>query len=195
VTSVSGESLAEYADRVIPRWWKNPDPGDHLDPVLLGRFDYYARRGLELLDAVRRDDPFWDKTNRKATDFKAVIWFGQVLEANPGDTDARWILAALAMTDYAPRGGVITLLAPLAAEHPYMLRWLVDLTVWIWNTSGYDCSPKLRDELSTLQTVPAVRSLLEAPAGNDELGRALDVAHSVLAGNSIHVAVEGLTGQ
>jgi len=44
-------------------------------------------RGIELLDAVPRDHRFWDKTNNKATNFKAWIWFQQVLEANPGDTE------------------------------------------------------------------------------------------------------------
>jgi hypothetical protein len=58
VTGVSEESVAEYTDRVIPRWWKNPDliwepPEVRLDPVLLERFECYFRRGLELLDAVR----------------------------------------------------------------------------------------------------------------------------------------------
>jgi hypothetical protein len=36
---------------------------------------------------------------------------------------------------------------------------------------------------------------MQAPAGNDELGRAVQSARSVLAGNSIFEAVEGLTGQ
>jgi hypothetical protein len=191
VTSVNKESLAEYADRVIPSWWNSPEPP--LDPLLLQRFADYFRRGLELLDAVPRDDPFWDKTNNKATAFKAVIWFGQVLEANPGDTEARWILAAYALAHCQDR--VITHLAALVPGHPYMLRWLVDVTVWILGVSGADYSAILRHELSTLHNDPAVRTLLTAPAGNDALGRSVKVARSVLAGNSIHVAVEGLTGQ
>ncbi len=42
---------------------------------------------------------------------------------------------------------------------------------------------------------PALRSLMETSAGNDEIGRAVQIARSVLAGNSIFEAVEGLTGQ
>jgi len=191
VTSVNKESLAEYTDRVIPSWWNSPEPP--LDPVLLQRFAYYFRRGLELLDAVPRDNPFWDKTNNKATEYKMILWFSQVLEANPGDTEARWILAAYALAHCQDR--VITHLAALVPEHPYMLRWLVDVTVWILDVSGADYSAILRHELSTPHNDPAVRSLLMAPAENDELGRALLVARSVLAGKSIHVAVDGLAGQ
>ena len=61
--------------------------------------------------------------------------------------------------------------------------------------SGADYTAALRRELTMLKNNPAVRSLMEAPAGNDELGRAVQVARSVLAGNSIIEAVEGLTGQ
>ena len=112
VTSVNKESLAEYTDRVIPSWWNSPEPP--LDPLLLQRFADYFRRGLELLDAVPRDDPFWDKTNNKATEYKMILWFSQVLEANPGDTEARWILAALDMTSYTP-GSVIALIGALGS--------------------------------------------------------------------------------
>jgi hypothetical protein len=70
------------------------------DPIVAGQAgwpEYYLRRGLELLDAVPRDDPFWEKTNKKATVYKAADWFRRALEANPGDAEARWILAAIAM--------------------------------------------------------------------------------------------------
>jgi hypothetical protein len=191
VTNVREESLAEYTDRFIPSWWKNPPPDR--DTVLVERVEYYFRRGLELLDAVPRDDPFWAKTNKKATVYKASLWFWQVLEANPGDTEARWILAAVALAHCSQ--GVIALLAPLVAEHPSNLRWLVDVTVWIWEDSGADYTAALRHELSMLQNDPAVRSLIAGHAGNDELGRSVQVARSVLAGKSIAVAVKGLTGQ
>jgi len=192
VTGVSEESVAEYLDRVMswlknPSWWGGPERP--LDPVLVERFAYYFRRGIELLDAVPRDDPFWQKTNMKATTFKASIWFRQVLDADPGDAEARWILTALSV---APYGGPIQYLAPLVPEDPYILRWLVDLAVW--NTrQGDDFSADLREELHKLENDPAVRSLLEGPAENDELGRSVKVARSVLAGKSITEAVDGLT--
>ena len=185
MTSVSEESLAEYTGRVIPSSWKNPEPP--LDPVLAERVEYYIRLALELLDAAPRGDPFWEKTNKRATLGKADMWFGQVLEANPGDAEARWILAAIALAHCSER--VIALMAPLVAEYAPNLRLLVNATVWIWEASGADYAAALRHELSMLQNHPAVRSLLEAPAGNDELGRAVQVARSVLAGNSMTVAV------
>jgi hypothetical protein len=46
-----------------------------------------------------------------------------------------------------------------------------------------------------LNNDPAVRSLLEAPAGNDELGRAVQLARSVLAGDSIFEGREDRIGQ
>jgi hypothetical protein len=185
VTGVSEQSLAEYVHRVIPSWWKNPEPP--LDSVLFERAEDYFRRGLELLDALPRDDPFWDKTNNKATVFKASIWFRQVLEANPSDAEARSMLAALTMA--SDTGAAIKLAAPLVAENPSALRWMVDVTVWVWEQAGADYTELLRDELSVLQNDPAVRSLLQEPAGDDDLGRAIQVARSVLAGNCITVAI------
>lgn len=72
---------------------------------------------------------------------------------------------------------------------PPSLRLLVNATVWTWEVSGADYAAALRRELSMLQDDPAVRWLLEAPAGNDELGRAVQVARSVLGGNPTTVAV------
>ncbi len=191
MTIVSEESLKDYTDRVIPPWFENPEPP--IDPGLVERAEYYARRGLELLDAVPRDDPFWEKTNKKATVYKAGPWFRQVLEANPEDAEARWILAAFGLIGCGTR--LEALLAPLVLEDPSNLRWLVGATVWVQCASGADYTAALRHELTMLNNNPAVRSLMEAHAGNDELGRAVQVARSVLEGSSIFEAVEGLTGQ
>jgi hypothetical protein len=92
-------------------------------------------------------------------------------------------------------GSLEALMAPLILQDPSNLRWLVGVTVWVFYLSGADYTVALRHELTMLQNDPAVRSLMEAPAGNDDLGRAVQVAHSVLAGNSIFEAVESLTGQ
>jgi hypothetical protein len=192
VANVSEESLEDYTDRVIRESCLR-DPRQQIDPVLAERAEYYIRRGLKRLDAVSRDHLFWDKTNNTATEYKAVLWFRQVLEANPDDTEARWILAAFAMANCT--GGDIVLLAPLVAERPANLTWLVDATIRVWESSGADYTALLRHELTMLNNDPAVRSPMEAPAGNDELGRAVQIARSVLAGNSIFEAVEGLTGQ
>jgi hypothetical protein len=115
-----------------------------------------------------------------------------VLKANPDDAEARWILAAIGLRYCSP--GVEALLAPLVLDDPSKLRWLVGVTEWVLYSSGADYTAALRHELTMLNNDPAVRSLMEAPAGNDELGRTVQIARSVLAGNSIFKAVEGLTG-
>jgi hypothetical protein len=192
VANVSEESLEDYTDRVIlSSWLKNFEPP--IDPGLAERAGYYIRRGLELLDAIPRDHPFWDKTNNKATEYKASLWFWQVLEANPDDAEARWIVAALKLQRCGTQ--LEALLAPLVLDDPSNLRWLVGATVCVEYLSGADYTAALRHELTMLNNNPAVRSLMQAPAGNDELGRAVQIARSVLAGNSIFEAVEGLTGQ
>jgi hypothetical protein len=191
VTKVSEESLEDYTDRVLSSYFRNLGPD--IDPGLGERAEYYIRRGLKLLDAVPRDHPFWDKTNKKATEYKADLWFRRVLESNPDDAEARWILAAIKLKGC--RTGLESLLAPLVLEDPSNLRWLVGATVWVLNLSGADYSSALRRELVMLNNSPAVRSLMEADAGKDELGRAIQIARSVLAGNSIFAAVEGRTGQ
>jgi hypothetical protein len=121
VSNVNEESPEDCSDRVIPSWFENPEPP--IDAGLVERAEYYSRRGVELLDAVPRDDPFWEKTNRKATVYKADLWFHQVLEANPEDAEARWILAAFKLVRC--RTGLEALLAPLVLEDPSNLRWLV----------------------------------------------------------------------
>jgi hypothetical protein len=189
VASVSEESLEDYMTRVIrSSWLKQFEPP--MDPGLAERAEYYIPRGLTLLDAMPRDHPFWDKTNNKATEWKAGLWFGQGLEAHPDDAEARWILAALCLKRCSP--GLEALLAPLVLDDPSNLRWLVGATVWVAYVSGADYTAALRRELTMLNDNPAVRSLLQAHAGNDELGRAVQIARSVLAGNSIFKAAEGL---
>jgi hypothetical protein len=190
VGSVSEESLEDYTDRVLSGYFENLEPP--IDPGLAERAEYYIRRGLKLLDAVPRDHPFWAKTNNRATEWKAGLWFRQVLEANPDDAEARWILAAFGLKRCGT--GLEALLAPLVLDDPSNLRWLVGATVWVWYLSGADYTAALRHELTMLNNDPAVGLLMEAAAGNDELGRAVQIARSVLAGNSAFKPVKGLTG-
>jgi hypothetical protein len=182
VASVSEESAEDYTDELISRsWLSHPTPP--IDPGLAERAGYYLRRGLKLLDAIPRDHPFWDKTNNRATTFKASDWFGQALEANPDDTEARWILAAIGLLHCGHY--LEALMAPLVLDDPSNLRWLVGATEAVLYLSGADYTAALRQELTMLNNNPAVRSLMEAPAGNDELGRAVQIARSVLAGNPL----------
>jgi hypothetical protein len=129
---------------------RTPEPA--IDPGLAERVEYYIRRALELLDGVPRDDPFWAKTNKKATVYKADQWFRQVLEANPGDTETRCIQAAIALAHCSER--VIRFMAPLVAEYPPNLRRLVNATVWIWAASGADSPPATSDNGQLAQGRP-----------------------------------------
>jgi hypothetical protein len=192
VASVSEESLEDDTEQVIGSSWLR-DHRPPIDPGLAERAEYYFRRGLRLLDAVPRDHPFWDKTNNRATRWKAAEWFRQVLEANPDDVEARWILAALGLLHCASY--LEALIAPLVLNDPSNLRWLVGATVCVECLSGADYTAALRRELTMLNNDPAVRSLLEAPAGNDELGLAVQLARSVLAGDSIFKGREDRIGQ
>lgn len=79
VTSVSEESLDDYANQVMPSWFRNPEPP--LDPGLVERVEHYIRSGLELLDAVPRDHPFWEKTNKNSEG--NCLQDGPVVRAGP----------------------------------------------------------------------------------------------------------------
>jgi len=184
------ESLSQYADRAISEYQLSL--AAWVDQGWVEKIDFYIRRALKLLGEVPRDNPFWDKTNKRPTIYKANLWFTQVLEANPDDSEARWVLASLAVADC--QYGTEALLAPLVRHDPTNLRWLVGASVWILRLSGLDQADSLRKELVALRADPRLEALLVSGAQDSELRQAIEIARRVLAGDSIHQALDRSAG-
>jgi hypothetical protein len=68
--------------------------GARLDQGFAGRLREAIFVGLSRLDALPRDDPFWNGTNRRPTLHKISDLAGQVLERGPKEEWACWAWAA-----------------------------------------------------------------------------------------------------
>src|SRR5271166_5537485 len=53
--------------------------------------------GFQRLDALPRDDPFWDRTNHRPTLGKAFEFSRKLHAVDPGDVRALWTLAGVSL--------------------------------------------------------------------------------------------------
>jgi hypothetical protein len=101
------------------------DPRHRSDPYVLARLhhqlDEFAREagrvqidqdfirrirravldGFQRLDALSRDDPFWEGTNRRPTFYKLPAFSLKCLHDNPGDARVLWTIAAVYVVNWS----------------------------------------------------------------------------------------------
>jgi hypothetical protein len=109
------------------------------------------------------------------------------LAKNPDDTEARWVLIALALEACDNSFGC-DLLRPLVARDTAQVRWLVAAARWVRDLTGVDTTATLRECLKELEEDdPAFGArLAKLAAGADSDGAlASRVALTVLAGGRL----------
>jgi hypothetical protein len=140
----------------------------YLEQGFAGRLREAILGGLSRLDALPRDDPFWDGTNRRPTLQKVRDLASRVLERGPVEEWACWAWAATDLlwccNDFGLAGwrglhelGLLDAACPvLAAFH-------------VWGQSGYDPSPYLAAFLHGAGLCVGARNALEPiEASQDE---------------------------
>jgi hypothetical protein len=151
---VSDEWLQEYIDREVER----PLSSSDTDPVLADRMRIYLRLGLQRLNALPSEDPFWINTNGKPTLFKLHHYF---TEKQDSDEDL-WILASVLLL-YCADGQLGYLLKPLLDRDLSNVEWVMAAGRWVRQTSGFSARSSLRDLLVDLRTrLPELTARLEA---------------------------------
>jgi hypothetical protein len=149
----SEEWLQEYLDREVER----PLSSSVTDPVLADRIRTYLRLGLQRLNALPSDDPFWNDTNGKPTLFKLHHYF---TEKQDSDEDL-WILASVLLLRCAD-GKLGDLLKPLLDRDLSNVEWVMAAGRWVHQTSGFSARSSLRDLLVGLRNrLPELTARLE----------------------------------
>ncbi len=157
-----------------PLW--RPDPGHlqdmaeqfrsafsaaHLDQDFAGRLREAILGGLSRLDALPRDDPFWDGTNRRPTISKIRELAEQVLQRGSKEEWACWAWAATELLWCCNDFG----LAGWRGLHELGRlegAWPVLAAFHVWANSGYDTAPLLADFLHETGVGVQARNALEA---------------------------------
>ncbi|MEW2355359.1 hypothetical protein [Spirillospora sp. NPDC029432] len=155
--------------------------GDRVgEPRLADRLARALAGGAAELDALPREDPFWQGwANDLATLAKLGAYARRRLDRDRRDHAARWTLIALDLARGADDAG-LPLIAPELAADVRRVADAVALARWVWEEIGIDTCPALRRALGRADR-PALERLARRPPG-DRAGDAARTALLVLAG-------------
>ena len=124
--------------------------------------------GLYRLDALPRDHPFWENTNRRPTFAKLPEFAEAVLRYDPSDQHACWMLAAADVVNGANAFGLeawrrLHQLGALEAA------WPINATLHLWLQTGKDQLTLLSELLNSCGLQLAARNVLERLSGDPQL--------------------------
>jgi hypothetical protein len=133
----------------------------HLDQSFASRLREGIFGGLSRLDALPRDDSFWNGTNRRPTLNKIRHLALQMLDGKPKEEGACWALAATSLlwccNDFGLAGWRgLHELGRLDAAWPILAAYHV------WAETGYDAGPSLTAFLHEAGLCVQARNALEA---------------------------------
>jgi hypothetical protein len=129
-----------------------------LDPRFIREMQALYLEGFRRLDALPRDDPFWEGTNRRPTPGKMRDFCDKARRDNPGDLDALRILAAVLMMHGLFDHRVWERLLSAGQVEP---AWSVYAALLAGSIGGGDTWSGLLVLLKELGLLGAVRSTLE----------------------------------
>jgi hypothetical protein len=177
---LTAEELAEYSDQQLA--WFDAGGAPTRDAALISRVRDHIRASLCRLNDLSPDDPFWSRTNRRPTAFKAAEWEAQRLAENSASEEARWAVTAFTLLHC--QYGAEELLRPLAVKDGGNVRWIVGASEWLTTTSGPDMDDALREALEQLATAEQALDVLRA--SSDPLDRrAAAIADAVRRGRTM----------
>src|SRR5579872_2776240 len=131
---VSREWLDRYYERTVerPRGYWIPS----VDPVLADRIKAYLRLGLERLNALPPEDPFWIDTNKEPTIYKVQEYFGDRIHSHPDDDEARWIVAS-ELLHHGRDNELGWVLEPLLLKDFSNIEWIMAAGSWCRKIWGF----------------------------------------------------------
>jgi hypothetical protein len=97
--------------------------------------------GFRRLDAIPREDPFWDGTNRRPTSNKMYSYCEKALRDNPDDIQALWIRVATQVVHgmaFSP-----STWESLNSADRLDATWIVHAALYAEIQGGYDTVPEL----------------------------------------------------
>jgi hypothetical protein len=148
--------LREVAERVCSAF-----SAPHLDEALTGRLRWRLLDGLRRLDALPRDDPFWQGTNRRPTLGKLRDLAERELHRGPRPAWACWAYAATSVlwccNDFGLPGW-----QGLHEQGRLQVAWAVGAAFHVYASSGFDTSSALAGFLSGEGLSIETRNALEA---------------------------------
>lgn len=161
---VSNEWLERYLERTVGRPYGPWDSA--VDSVLADRIRMYIRLGLDQLNALSPDDPFWVNTNREPTIHKLADYFGPRISSDPDDEDGRWIVASVYL-HHCRDNELGLILEPLLNRNFANIEWIMAAALWCRNNSGFSHTSSLRDLLIKIRnSLPQMKDRLESLRSN-----------------------------
>lgn len=137
------------------------------DPALAAKIEEALRRGLQRLNALADEDPFWEGKTEKPTFHKLQRFLARELAHHPDDDDARWALFAYDVCLYAGHFGSPHL-EPVVVRDLSQIRWLVAAWQSV-NVIAANARPELRRSLARIKArVPDLATKLQALAASPD---------------------------
>jgi hypothetical protein len=146
---VSKEWLDRYCERNLERPWGYWQPS--VNRLLADRIRGFLRLGLERLNALPPDDSFWVKTNREPTLYKLGDYFGPKVQSEPGNDEARWIIASL-LLHHGRDNELGWVLEPFLRKDFANIEWIMAAGLWCRSIGGFSHTSTMRDLLMDLRT-------------------------------------------
>ncbi len=140
----------------------------YLDAGFIDRIVHAVVAGLYRLDALPREHPFWENTNRRPTFGKLAEFAEGVLRYDPSDEHACWMLAAADVINGANAFGLeawwrLHQLGTLDAA------WPINAALHLWLQTGKDQLTLLSDLLNSCGLQLATRNAVERFFGDPQL--------------------------
>ena len=157
---VSQEWLDRYFDRHVERSGGYWVPASN--PVLADRIRSYLRMGLDRLNHLPPEDPFWKNTNREPTLYKLSEYFGARIQSHPQDEEARWIVAAKLLHN-GQDNALGWVLEPLMERDFSNIEWVMAAGHWCRMNWGFSHTSTMRDLLTRLRSeLPQLKGKLDS---------------------------------
>jgi len=164
IVPVAGAELDAYLEEVFANFLP---PITSRDVALAEKIRSSLTRGVQRLNALPADDPFWKDSNGSPTLAKMQVHSGRLLAKNSEDDEARWALFAYDVCLFAGHFGAPHL-EPIVIRDLRQIRWLVQACEWV-STVSTGGKAELRKSIKRLRKeIPGFDAALQSFVDGDD---------------------------